>query len=320
MKILRFRLTLAVLPLCLLAAQAPAQPATAQASPTNPAAASAHGGGGPTYWGGPIVLAPDDQRAFPDAPAGFDIRRDNIARGKLTAVDYDSKTLGIRRQMLVYTPAGYSSKRKYPVLYLLHGIGMNEWQWMWCHADVIMDNLVADGKVQPMIMVFPNGDSLMTAADAARGAGSRRSPPYDNWGTPFENDLLKEIIPYIQSHYSVKADRKHRALAGLSMGGGQALNIGLAHLDTFAWIGAFSAAPNTKPPAELAPEPAAVKKKVKLLWLASGNQDSLICIGQGVHRYLKEKGVPHVWNVDSYGHDGPEWSNNLYLFAQRIFR
>jgi esterase/lipase superfamily enzyme len=97
------------------------------------------------------------------------------------------------------------------------------------------------------------------------------------------------------------------------------LNVGLAHVDTFAWIAGLSSAPNTKAPAELVPDPAALKP-LKLLWLACGNKDGLIRVSQGVHRHLKEKGVPHVWNVDSHAHDNPEWANNLYLFAQHLFR
>ena len=103
------------------------------------------------------------------------------------------------------------------------------------------------------------------------------------------------------------------------MGGGQSLNFGLAHLDTFAWIGGFSSAPNTKPPAELVPDPAATASQLKLLWLACGNKDGLISISQGIHSYLKEKGVSHVWHVDGNAHDPTEWRNNLYLFVQRIF-
>lgn len=103
------------------------------------------------------------------------------------------------------------------------------------------------------------------------------------------------------------------------MGGGQSLNFGLAHLDTFAWVGGFSSAPNTKSPGELVPDPAVAKAKLKLLWLSCGNKDGLIRISQRVHIYLKEKGVPHVWNVDSNGHDPTHWRNNLYRFVQQIF-
>jgi enterochelin esterase-like enzyme len=104
------------------------------------------------------------------------------------------------------------------------------------------------------------------------------------------------------------------------MGGGQTLNFGLAHLDRFAWIGAFSSAPNTKAPAELVPDPEAVRQQVKLLYLSCGNQDGLFNISQGVHVHLKAQNVPHIWNVDGHGHDPTHWRNNLYHFAQRIFR
>ena len=98
----------------------------------------------------------------------------------------------------------------------------------------------------------------------------------------------------------------------------QALN--LLHLETFAWIGGFSSAPNTKPAEALVPDPASAKEKLKLLWLACGNKDGLIRISQGVHAYLKQKGIPHVWHVDGHAHDPTEWKKNLYLFAQHILR
>ncbi len=104
------------------------------------------------------------------------------------------------------------------------------------------------------------------------------------------------------------------------MGGGQSLNFGLSHLDTFAWVGGFSSAPNTLAPARLVPDPSAVRKKLKLLWLACGKQDGLIRISQGLHAYLKEHNVPHIWHVDSHGHDATEWAKNFYLFAQRVFK
>jgi enterochelin esterase-like enzyme len=293
----------------------------AQQVPAPGAPAPQVGRGG---FGGPIELGPDDKPAFPDPPAGFNVRRDNIPHGEVTAVQYDSRSLGTHRQMRVYTPPGYSASRKFPVLYLLHGIGGNDQEWTRsCHADNVIDNLLADGLIQPMIVVFPNGNSSVTADAAAggqrggMGAGGRGD--FSSWDTPFENDLLKDIIPYVESHYSVYTDRDHRALAGLSMGGGQTLNIGLAHVETFAWVGGFSSAPNTRAPAELVPDPA-VPKRLKLLWLGCGNKDGLIRISQGVHAFLKEKDVPHVWHVDGNAHDTTEWDNNLYLFGQRIFK
>jgi enterochelin esterase-like enzyme len=322
------------------AASAQQQPPAAQAATPQPAPAPGpRAGGRRGGFGGAIVLGPDDKPAFPDPPAGFNARRTNILHGTLTAVQYDSKTLGTRRQMRVYTPPHYSTHHKYPVLILLHGIGGNDREWVQaCRADNVLDNLLADRKIKPMIVVFANGNSSVTAdavgAFAGEGAGARGVPGggrgagaggFDSWGTPFENDLLKDIIPYIESHYSVYKDRNHRALAGLSMGGGQSLNIGLHHTETFAYIGGFSSAPNTYqfggmyPDTPILPDPTAAKK-LKLLWLASGNRDGLIRVSQGVHKLLKQEGVPHVWHVDGNAHDNTEWSNNLYLFAQHLFR
>lgn len=262
----------------------------------------------------PIVLGPDDKPAFDDPPAGFAVKRDSIAHGKLELIEYDSKTVGTKRKMQVYTPPGYTREKKYPVLYLLHGIGGDETEWeRFCTPGIVLDNLIADGKAVPMIIVMPNGRAQKN--DRAEGNVFATAPAF----ATFERDLLDDVIPAIESRYCSYTNRENRALAGLSMGGGQSLNFGLAHLDTFAWIGGFSSAPNTKPPAELVPDPAAVTNRLKLLWLSCGNKDGLINISQGVHAYLKEKGVPHIWHVDGNAHDATEWRSNLYLFLQRIF-
>jgi enterochelin esterase-like enzyme len=164
-----------------------------------------------------------------------------------------------------------------------------------------------------MLIVMPNGRAQKN--DRAVGDVFATAPAFAN----FERDLLDDVIPTIESRYSTYTNRENRALAGLSMGGGQSLNFGLAHLDKFAWVGGFSSAPNTKSPAQLLPEPEAAKQ-MKLLWLSCGNKDGLISISQGVHAYLKEKKVPHVWHVDSHGHDAPEWKQALYYFVQQLFR
>ena len=261
----------------------------------------------------PIILGPDDKQVYPDPPAGINAKREGIAHGQLEMISYESKSVGTTRKMNVYTPPGYSKDKKYPVLYLLHGIGGDETEWQrFASPNFLLDNLIADGKATPMIVVMPNGRAQKD--DRAQG-GMGSAPAF----AKFEDDLLKDVIPAIESRYSVQADREHRALAGLSMGGGQSLNFGLGHLDTFAWVGGFSSAPNTKRPAELVPDPAAAKAKLKLLWLSCGNKDGLIGISQGMHAYLKEKDVPHVWNVDSNAHDPTHWRNNLYHFVQRIF-
>jgi enterochelin esterase-like enzyme len=265
----------------------------------------------------PIVLGPDDVRAFPDAPEGFSTRRDGVPAGRIEPFTYESSVTGTRRKANVYLPPGYSSDRKYAVLYLLHGIGGDETEWIrFATPDALFDNLIADKKAEPMIVVIPNGRAL--ADDSA--SGNQFAPEKVEGFARFEQDLLKNLIPAIEKQYSTRTDREHRALAGLSMGGGQTLNFGFAHLDAFAWLGAFSSAPNTKAPAELVPDPAAAKAKLKLLYLSCGNKDGLINISQGVHGHLKEHGVPHIWNVDDEGHTPKTWASNLYHFAQRIFR
>ncbi len=262
----------------------------------------------------PPVLGQDDKPAFPAATAGFDTPKTDASHGKVEEVEYDSKSVGVKRKMVVYTPPGYSSDKKYPVLYLLHGIGGTEWEWVGAGAaNVILDNLVTGGKAMPMIAVMPNGRAR--PKDRAEGNVFESAPAFG----VFDKDLIGSVIPFIDSHYSTTSDRRHRALAGLSMGGGQSLNFGLANVDIFDNVGGFSSAPNTFPPEKLVAD-VAKAKALKVLWVSCGDKDGLLGISQGVHRYLKEKGVRHTWHVDSGGHDFPVWKNDLYWFAQQIFR
>ena len=285
---------------------APSQPPAPAANPAQAARAR---------MSRPVVLQPDDVPAFAEAPASMFERRDAIPHGKLELIEYDSKTVGTRRKMNVYTPPGYSKDTKYPVVYLLHGIGGDETEWIrFAHPAELFDNLIADGKMVPLIAVFPNGRA------------QKDDRPGDNPFTTapafavFERDLLDDVIPAIESRYSAKTDRDSRALAGLSMGGGQTLNFGLTHLDRFAWIGGFSSAPNTRPPAELVPDPAAVTRQLKLLMLTCGSKDGLMEISQSFHAYLKANNVPHVWHVDGHAHDPEHWRSSLHGFVQRLFR
>ena len=258
----------------------------------------------------------DKTEKFPAPPDGYDTRRDGISRGKLETVEYDSTTVGVKRKAKVYTPPGYTPDQKYPVLYLLHGIGGDENEWgRGGVPDVILDNLYADKKVVPMIVVMPNGRASKDVT--ARDPIPKQSPAF----AKFEKDLLTDLIPFIEKSYSVNADRESRALAGLSMGGGQSLNFGLGNLDTFAWVGGFSSAPNTKPPAELIKDPAEATKKLRLLYVACGDKDGLFRISENVHKMLDEKKVPHLYNVIPGGrHDFQVWKCDLYHFSQLLFR
>lgn len=251
------------------------------------------------------------------SPAGFDSLYTQARHGKIDTIVYMSSTVGTNRKALVYTPPGYSSSQKYPVLYLLHGIGGDEKEWLnGGKPQVILDNLYSGNKLQPMIVVMPNGRAMKDD----RATGNIMAPDKVQAFAVFEKDLLNDLIPYIEKNFPVLADREHRALAGLSMGGGQSLNFGLGNLDVFAWVGGFSSAPNTKPPQQLLPDPEQARQKLKLLWVSCGDKDGLMAFSKRTHDYLAENNVPHIFYVEPGGHDFKVWKNDLYMFSQLIFR
>jgi enterochelin esterase-like enzyme len=257
------------------------------------------------------------QSTIMHAQEGFDVLRADIVHGKIDTVSYPSKTVGVKRRTLIYTPPGFSKKNKYPVLYLLHGIGGDEKEWLKNgNPQIILDNLYAQKKVEPMIVVLPNGRAMKDDRAGGNIFDSARVQAF----TTFEKDLLNDLIPFIEKEYPVYKDREHRAVAGLSMGGGQSLNFGLGNLDKFAWVGGFSSAPNTKTPEALIPDPAKAKAQLKLLWISCGADDGLISFSQRTHEYLKAKGVPHIYYVEPGPHDFNVWKNDLYMFSQLVFK
>lgn len=250
------------------------------------------------------------------APNGFDIAVPNIAHGTIDTITYSSKTVGTNRKALVYTPPGYSKKKKYPVLYLLHGIGGDEKEWFnQGTPNVILDNLYAKGKLQPMIVVLPNGRAMKDD----RATGNIMAPDKVEAFATFEKDLLTDLIPYVEKKYPVLKKRENRALAGLSMGGGQSLNFGLGNIDKFAWVGGFSSAPNTKMPELLLPKPEQAKQ-LNLLWISCGDADGLMNISTRTHKYLQKNNVPHIFYIEPGGHDFKVWKNDLYMFSQLLFK
>jgi enterochelin esterase-like enzyme len=269
----------------------------------------------PGGFGGPIELGPDDVAVYEAPPEGFKSARENISHGKLELIKYESKTVGTTRKANVYTPPNYNPSVKYPVLYLLHGIGGDEGEWLrFANPSALFDNLIADKKATPMIVVMPNGRAQKN--DRAEGNVMASAPAF----AVFERDLIDDLIPAIESKYSVDKSREMRAIAGLSMGGGQSFNFGLGNLDLFAWVGAFSAAPNTNLPEKLVPDVERAKAKLKLLWISCGNKDGLIRVSQNVHQFLKKNEIEHVWHVDGHGHDPAHWSSSLYWFSQSVFQ
>ena len=249
------------------------------------------------------------------APAGFDQERANIAHGTLELVEYNSTTVGTVRKATVYLPPKYDASKKYPVLYLLHGIGGDEREWLQGVPNVILDNLIADGKAAEMIIVMPNGRAQQN--DRAEGNVYAGFQAFAN----FEYDLIKDLVPFIEGKYSVSADKMHRAVAGLSMGGGQSLNFGLAHMDVFAYVGGFSSAPNTNTPEVLIPDVAKTKAENKLLWMVCGSKDRLMYNSSRLKAFCDEKGIPCTLIEYPEGqHDFVVWKYGLYNFAQLIFK
>ena len=263
------------------------------------------------------LAAAQSQPLVKQAPAGFDVQRQGIKQGKIDTISYTSATVGTTRRALIYTPPGYTKTKKYPVLYLLHGIGGDEKEWFKNgQPQIILDNLYAENKLQPMIVVLPNGRAMKDD----RATGNIFEPEKVQAFATFEKDLLNDLIPYVEKNYEVYTDRENKAVAGLSMGGGQSLNFGLGNLDKFAWVGGFSSAPNTKAPEVLVPNPEDARKKLKLLWISCGDADNLMRISSRTHEYLKKNNVPHIFYVEPGGHDFKVWKNDLYMFSQLLFK
>ena len=250
------------------------------------------------------------------APQGFDQEREGIARGTVKLIEYQSESVGTTRKANVYLPPKYDAKKKYSVLYLLHGIGgdENEWYRDGGVPNIIMDNLYAEGKVADMIVVMPNGRAQK---DDSRQGGFGSFQAFGE----FDKDLIGSLIPYIEKNFSVYTDRDHRAIAGLSMGGGQSLNFGLGHMDVFAYVGGFSSAPNTMRAAQLIPDVDKVKKENKLLWMVCGGADGLMNNSAQLKAFCDEKGIPcTLINYPEQGHNFVVWKYGLYNFAQLIFK
>lgn len=264
-----------------------------------------------------ISTAAHSQDLEQHAPQGFDVARNDISQGKIDTVSYSSKTVGTTRRALIYTPPSYSKKKKYPVLYLLHGIGGDEKEWLnGGNPQVILDNLYADKKIAPMIVVMPNGRAMKDDRAIGNIFDSTKIQAF----ATFEKDLLNDLIPFIEKNYPVLKDRKYRAIAGLSMGGGQSLNFGLGNLDKFAWVGGFSSAPNTKSPEVLVPDPQKAREMLNLMWISCGDKDDLIGVSQRTHDYLVENDVPHIYYIEPGVHDFKVWKNGLYMFSKLLFK
>jgi enterochelin esterase-like enzyme len=276
--------------------------------PHNPAVSESNG----NAWS--VVHVPGE--AFEDTA--------DVPHGAVAAVHYHSSTLGRDRRMHVYTPPGYESgQEKYPVLYLLHGAGDSDDSWSSVgRANFILDNLIASGKARPMIVVMPAGHTGPFGAGAPRGADGR--PNFA--ANAFEDDFIKDILPYVESHYRVLADRPNRAIAGLSMGGAQTLNLALAHPTDFAYVGVFSSGLLFRSPEQwektLGPQldDAAAREGLKLLWFRTGSRDFLLNQTRQTVDLLKKHGFHPVFEESEGGHTWLNWRHYLLVFAPQLFR
>src|ERR1043165_1159160 len=242
------------------------------------------------------------------------IEERRVPHGTVHVEFSDSKTLDTERMVYVYTPPGYeTAKMKSPVLYLLHGNGQIEASWTWTgRANVILDNLLADGKIRPMVVAMPYGH-IPREIKTASGAGTSPNDP-----AAIEKELLTSVKPLVESKYRVLTDRKNRAIGGLSMGAGQSMAIGLHNLDQFAYVAAFSGGGN-RAEWEKA-DPAVLNQKLKVLWIGCGTEDPGYNGVKGMAELLTKNNVKHVWNESGGGHSWPNWQVYLSKYAPLLFR
>jgi enterochelin esterase family protein len=263
----------------------------------------------------------------------------NVPHGAVASVAYYSTALSKFRRMHVYTPPGYEqSKDKFPVFYLLHGAGDSDDSWTSVgRAGFILDNLIAAKKAKPMVVVMPAGHT--------RTSGSGFVPPRTGSTPPpdeFVQDFVTDIMPYVEKNYRTLNDREHRAIAGLSMGGSQTLNIAVPHLDKFAYVGVYSSGlfgivgpsrPGSNAPAASTNTPfpweeqhkaeldnTGLKKGLKLLWFSTGKDDFLLTTTRATVDMFKKHGFNVAFEESSGGHTWINWRNYLNVFAPQLFR
>lgn len=238
----------------------------------------------------------------------------DVPHGSVHRHRYHSESLGVARGLYVYTPAGYEQRQdvQYPVLYLLHGMGDTESTWTVVgRANIILDNLIADGKASEMIVVMPYGHT-----PGARSTGRR-----SDGRSQFAVDLLRDVVPYVERTYRAKTEKENRAIAGLSMGGGQALRIGLGNLDVFGWVGAFSSAvPGDEQLDDLLSSPATLNEQIRLLWIGCGKKDFLLDANKRLLSRLEKNEIEHVAHMTDGAHQWRIWRGYLNDFSPLLFK
>ena len=261
-------------------------------------------------------------RGYVEVPGPADHPRPDqwrdVPHGAVTMHWYSSPLNGSLRRVQVYTPPGYAQEtaRRYPVLYLLHGSGDNDSHWVLIgQANVIADNLIAEHRAVPMLIVMPDGH-------VGNRSGGRETGDRWRYREMFEKDLLEGVVPLVESNYRVQADAQHRAIAGLSMGGGQSIGTGLGHLERFAWVGAFSAAASGDDPVLewLQADPAAANRQLRLLWIAVGKSDFLLAMNRDFVKALDGLKIRYTYHESAGAHTWIVWRSYLHEFLPLLFQ
>jgi enterochelin esterase family protein len=257
------------------------------------------------------------------APVFYDVQ--NVPHGEIRTLLYASRSNGVTRELTVYVPPGYDQarNRRYPVLYLLHGFANDHQSWhRYGRANDILDNLLAQQKISPFLVVMPLG----YGGARVNGDGTGVPPEGDVRGdvSLYERDLLEDVVPMIDRTYRTIADRKHRAIVGFSMGGGQAGRIGLRHLETFSQVGIMSAGmaggPDVEPLATLAKDPAKTNKLIDLLWIACGKEDAALKGATTLHQALEQAHVEHTFLETEGAHHWRVWRRYLRDLSPLLFK
>ena len=273
-----------------------------------------YGGFGPVS----IVQVPGD------GPQFYDVR--NVPHGEVRIRPYVSKTLGVNRTVWIYTPPGYDRGSNFPVLYLLHGAGDIESGWtMIGRANNILDNLIAERKAKPMVVVMPLGHAIQSfwtgpgrAADAPAPAAAPGSL------SAFARDLLDDVMPMVEQSYKVSRKADDRAIGGLSMGGGQTMNLAFNRPELFRYVVAMSPAAgqiNEKSYPAIFKDPSAINKQFKMFWMAVGKDDTLTGPGdRALDEALTKAGITHSFKLTEGRHEWTVWRNHLNEVAPLLFR
>jgi enterochelin esterase family protein len=251
-----------------------------------------------------------------DTPTFYDGQP--VPHGEIHTHWYHSKSLGTLRRLTVYTPPGYERHRwsRFPVLYLLHGANADEDAWHRLgRANLVLDNLLAAKKTKPFIVVMPFGYGVLPGTPGEQRQNTAR----------FSRDLIEDVIPFIQSRYRARKGRAHRALIGLSMGGGQALNIGLNHLELFSHVGGFSSglgrAPDwTNTYSRLITAPETANQKLRLLWIGCGNEDGAFRANKNFSDFLSGHRIRHTFRETGGAHTWMVWRRYLHEIAPLLFQ